>query len=163
MNTVLQQHYSYNSIGNITTFAGTVYSYDATQPHALDSTAGGGAFSYDGAGYMESRRDAAAAVAWSYTWGDNRKLSAISSNASDDVTGLGYGPDDERIRSSRGPVGDAYSTYTLFPFYQIETGCFRADVDCDGDVDVLDVQQVAGRWNTAYAPVEQDVCTAPQN
>ena len=26
--------------------------------------------------------------------------------------------------------------------------CIRADVDCDGDVDILDIQQVASKWNT---------------
>ncbi len=41
---------------------------------------------------------------------------------------------------------------------QIEvTECFWADVDCDGDVDIIDIQLVAARWNTQvgdpeYAP-----------
>ncbi len=156
MNTVLQQHYAYNTIGNIMAFAGVTYAYNVVQPHAVDSTTGGGAFSYDTAGYMESRRDATGAAIWTYTWGGNHKLAAINSDLSDTVTEFGYGPDDERIRSSSGPAGDAYTIYTLFPFYQVEKGCFRADVDCDGDVDVLDVQQVASRWNTPYAQFEQN-------
>ncbi len=28
------------------------------------------------------------------------------------------------------------------------TVCYYADIDCDDDVDVADIQQVAGRWNT---------------
>ena len=33
--------------------------------------------------------------------------------------------------------------FTITP----QCGCF-ADIDCDGDVDIVDIQKVAGRWNT---------------
>lgn len=40
--------------------------------------------------------------------------------------------------------------------YQVEKGCLRADVACGGDVDVLDIQQVASKFNTTYTAYEQD-------
>ncbi|MEZ4767840.1 MAG: RHS repeat-associated core domain-containing protein [Caldilineales bacterium] len=67
-----------------------------------------------------------------------------------------YGPDDERISKSAGSPGDTYDTVTVYPFYQIESGCLRADVDCDGDVDVMDIQKVASKFNTNYTPYEQN-------
>lgn len=148
LNGAVQQGYSYNEIGNITSFAGVSYSYPAPgqpRPHAVIGTANGGSFSYDNAGYMTSRRDRAGAVTWTYIWRENRKLGQISNSATDDVATFLYGPDDERVKKSSGPAGDTYDTYYLFPFYQIEQGCLRANVDCDGDVDVLDIQQVASR------------------
>ena len=30
----------------------------------------------------------------------------------------------------------------------ITNSCFWADIDCDGDVDIVDIQRVAGKWNT---------------
>ncbi len=159
LNGAVQQGYTYNEIGNITSFAGVTYSYPAPgqgRPHAVTGTSAGGSFSYDNAGYMASRRDRAGAVNWTYTWRENHKLGQISSSATDDVATFLYGPDDERIKKSSGPAGDTYDTYYLFPFYQVENGCLRADIDCDGDVDVLDIQAVAGRWNTIYALFEQD-------
>jgi RHS repeat-associated protein len=159
LNGAVQQGYTYNEIGNIASFAGVTYSYPAPgqgRPHAVTGTSAGGSFSYDNAGYMASRRDRAGAVNWTYTWRENHKLGQISSSATDDVATFLYGPDDERIKKSSGPAGDTYDTYYLFPFYQVENGCLRADIDCDGDVDVLDIQKVASRWNTAYPPFEQD-------
>ncbi|MFZ2362731.1 MAG: RHS repeat-associated core domain-containing protein, partial [Anaerolineae bacterium] len=155
----VQQGYTYNEIGNIASFAGVTYSYPAPgqgRPHAVTGTSAGGSFSYDDAGYMESRRDRAGAVTWIYTWWENHKLKQISNSATDDVATFLYGPDDERVKKSSGPAGDTYDSYYLFPFYQVEQGCLRADIDCDGDVDVLDIQAVAGRWNTIYAPFEQN-------
>ena len=157
--TYAQRSYVYNNAGNITSFAGVTYTYPAAgqgRPHALTGTSAGGSFSYNNAGYMASRRDRTGAPTWSYAWRENHKLGQISSSATNDVVTFLYGPDDERVKQSSGPAGDTYDTYYLFPFYQVEQGCFRADVDCDGDVDVLDIQAVAGRWNTTYAPFEQN-------
>ena len=159
LNGALLQGYSYNEIGNITSFAGVAYSYPAAgqgRPHAVTSTTTGGSFSYNLAGYMTSRRDRAGAVSWTYTWWENHKLKQISNSATDDVAAFLYGPDDERVKKSSGPAGDTYDTYYLFPFYQVEKGCLRADVDCDGDVDVMDIQKVASRFNTTYIAYEQD-------
>jgi len=36
------------------------------------------------------------------------------------------------------------------------SGCFWADIDCDGDVDVVDIQLVAGRWNTRVGDPNYD-------
>lgn len=152
----LQQHFVYNPIGNITSFDGVAYSYDPSHSHALSSTAAGGSFGYDDAGYMESRRDATGAATWTYAWAANHKLAQISNSATDDVVAFSYGPDDERVRKSSGPLGDTYDTVTVFPFYQIESGCLRADVDCDGDVDVMDIQKVASKFNTTYTAYEQN-------
>lgn len=102
-----------------------------------------------------------------HAWADNHKLAQISNSATNDVVAFAYGPDDERVKKSIGPSGDTYDTVTVFPFYQIETGCLRADVDCDceaprsecgvgGDVDVMDIQKVAGKFNTTYAAYEQN-------
>ena len=32
--------------------------------------------------------------------------------------------------------------------FTITNSCFWADIDCDGDVDIVDIQRVAGKWNT---------------
>ena len=159
LNGAAQQQFGYNEIGNIATFAGVTYTYPAPgqpRPHAVTGTANGGSFSYDNAGYMTSRRERTGAPTWTYVWRPNHKLGQISNSATDDVATFLYGPDDERVKKSSGPAGETYDTYYLFPFYQVEKGCLRADVDCDGDVDVLDIQKVAGRWNTTYTAYEQD-------
>ena len=49
--------YTYNSIGNMTSKGGVAYNYnDPDHKHAVSSTTAGGAFSYDDAGNMTSRK-----------------------------------------------------------------------------------------------------------
>lgn len=155
----LAQSFAYDQIGNIESFAGVSYSYGSAHPHAVSSTSSGGSFGYNTAGYMTSRRDVTGAPTYSYLWWGNHKLRRVTSNAGNDAVWFYYGPDDERVRQLRqtpNASGRNYNTWSVFPFYQVEKGCFRADVDCDGDVDVLDIQKVASRFNTTYTAYEQD-------
>ena len=46
--------YGYNAIGNITSYAGTSYTYDAGKPHAV-SAAYGNSYGYDGNGNQTTR------------------------------------------------------------------------------------------------------------
>ncbi len=77
------ESYVYNSIGNLTSKGGVTYNYppsgeDSVQPHAVTSTTAGGAFSYDAAGNMTSRKLTSAGPTYTQTWNSETRLASVT-------------------------------------------------------------------------------------
>jgi len=82
--------FSYDEIGNILTRNGVSYSYDGTQPHAVDSV-GGTSYSYDNNGNMTARGSQ------TITWDQENRPVSISGGAT-----FVYDGDGNRVKKTEG-------------------------------------------------------------
>ncbi|MFC2069798.1 RHS repeat domain-containing protein [Chloroflexota bacterium] len=88
--------YTYNEIGNILSKGCTSYSYDTTQPHAVD-TVDSTSYQYDNNGNMEYRSSDNRTIEWD---AENRPVSILEDG--DEIASFIYDGDGNRVWKSEG-------------------------------------------------------------